>query len=245
MPSYFCTIPQSLKTISLCNGSGTKSPIKTFPIISMLTEQVMNYAILAGLWTVWCSLHSLLITRTVISFIDRRLQFYKRYHRILYNIFSLASFVLLFYISGKLPTIPVYRFSNFTELLRIVFFSMGVVLFIAGAKNYDLVQFMGLRQMFSNRNHHVLSKSGDFNAFGISKITRHPWYLAAFFVIWSSSKVVSDTGLIINIIFSLYLIFGTILEERKLVFEFGDSYKQYQKNVSMLFPLKWITKRFR
>jgi protein-S-isoprenylcysteine O-methyltransferase Ste14 len=33
---------------------------------------------------------------------------------------------------------------------------------------------------------------------------------------------------------------GTILEEQKLVEEFGDEYRAYQKKVSMLFPMKWI-----
>jgi protein-S-isoprenylcysteine O-methyltransferase Ste14 len=38
-------------------------------------------------------------------------------------------------------------------------------------------------------------------------------------------------------------VIGTILEERKLVREFGEPYREYQRNVSMFFPYKWLKAR--
>jgi protein-S-isoprenylcysteine O-methyltransferase Ste14 len=35
-------------------------------------------------------------------------------------------------------------------------------------------------------------------------------------------------------------VIGTFLEEQKLVLEFGDQYKVYQRQVSMFIPLKWL-----
>ena len=67
---------------------------------------------------------------------------------------------------------------------------------------------------------------------------RHPWYLAVFLLLWTSNQ---NTGsIIINGILSAYLVIGTLLEERKLVLEFGDRYREYQHNVSMFIPLKWL-----
>jgi len=43
-----------------------------------------------------------------------------------------------------------------------------------------------------------------------------------------------------NIVISAYFVIGAYLEERKLVREFGEVYREYQKNVSMLFPYKWL-----
>ena len=40
----------------------------------------------------------------------------------------------------------------------------------------------------------------------------------------------------INIILTIYIIMGSILEERKLVLEFGDAYVKYQQEVPMLIP---------
>jgi protein-S-isoprenylcysteine O-methyltransferase Ste14 len=37
-------------------------------------------------------------------------------------------------------------------------------------------------------------------------------------------------------VISIYFIIGSILEERKLVSEFGERYREYQQTVSMLIP---------
>ncbi len=49
--------------------------------------------------------------------------------------------------------------------------------------------------------------------------------------------------LLVNVILTAYLLTGTVLEERKLVLEFGDEYKEYQKKVSMFLPAKWVRSR--
>jgi len=48
------------------------------------------------------------------------------------------------------------------------------------------------------------------------------------------------SGLITNIILTIYLVVGTVLEERKLLMEYGEDYRQYQKKVSMLIPFKYL-----
>jgi len=60
-------------------------------------------------------------------------------------------------------------------------------------------------------------------------------------LIWATN--LDATAVIVNIILSVYVIVGTLLEERKLIREFGDEYREYQKKVSMLFPVKWIKAR--
>jgi protein-S-isoprenylcysteine O-methyltransferase Ste14 len=53
------------------------------------------------------------------------------------------------------------------------------------------------------------------------------------------------TAIVTIIPVTLYLIVGTVLEERKLVLELGEDYRRYQMQVSMLFPFKYLTARFR
>ena len=43
-----------------------------------------------------------------------------------------------------------------------------------------------------------------------------------------------------NGVLSVYLVVGTILEERKLVLEYGQVYRQYQHEVSMFVPWRWL-----
>jgi hypothetical protein len=69
-------------------------------------------------------------------------------------------------------------------------------------------------------------------------VIRHPWYAAVFILLWAGDLKPSE--IVINVILSGYLIIGTLLEERKLVLEFGDRYRQYQDKVSMFIPVKWL-----
>jgi protein-S-isoprenylcysteine O-methyltransferase Ste14 len=86
-----------------------------------------------------------------------------------------------------------------------------------------------------------MTESGEFDSSGVLGIVRHPWYLAVFILLWSRDLNVA--GFIINMVLSAYLLIGTLLEERKLVLEFGENYKAYQRQVSMLLPLKWLRSR--
>ena len=63
-------------------------------------------------------------------------------------------------------------------------------------------------------------------------------YFALIVYLWCQIFTVTD--IIVNIILTIYIIMGTILEEKKLVLEFGDSYAKYQQEVPMLIP---FTKR--
>jgi beta-lactamase class D len=49
----------------------------------------------------------------------------------------------------------------------------------------------------------------------------------------------------VNLVLSAYLVIGTLLEERKLMLEFGKEYRDYQGRVSMFLPIKWLNPRQR
>ena len=72
-------------------------------------------------------------------------------------------------------------------------------------------------------------------------MVRHPWYVAVFLLIWAGDQ--NAAAITVNLVLSAYLIVGTLLEERKLVIEFGEKYRSYQDRVSMFVPLKWLTAR--
>ena len=69
-------------------------------------------------------------------------------------------------------------------------------------------------------------------------LIRHPYYTATILLFWSGD--LDTTGLVINVVVTVYVVIGTWLEERKLVHEFGDRYRDYQRSVSMFVPWKWV-----
>ena len=114
----------------------------------------------------------------------------------------------------------------------------GILFFIMGAQRYSFSQFAGIRQIGKGIEHNLINKTGKLSSSGILGAVRHPFYAGLFPLIWARDLDIAF--FIVNIILSAYLIIGTILEERKLVLEFGDAYREYQQKVSMLFPLKFI-----
>lgn len=68
--------------------------------------------------------------------------------------------------------------------------------------------------------------------------TRHPLYFFILVMIWSSPDVTTDR-LLFNILFTAWIVLGTLLEERDLVAEFGKTYLNYQSKVPMLIPWKF------
>ena len=75
-----------------------------------------------------------------------------------------------------------------------------------------------------------------FRSPGLYKLVRHPIYLG--FLIFAWVTPVMTVGHLLFAVGSLiYILIGMRLEERDLVNEFGDTYKQYQDRVRGLVPL--------
>lgn len=64
---------------------------------------------------------------------------------------------------------------------------------------------------------------------------RHPLYLLMILMIWACPDLTADR-LLFNGLWTVWIIIGSILEERDLVLEFGDVYREYQRTVPMLIP---------
>jgi protein-S-isoprenylcysteine O-methyltransferase Ste14 len=123
-------------------------------------------------------------------------------------------------------------------VFQVFLLAIVVLLFFAGARHYDMLQFLGLRQIRRGISHSALTETGKLDTTGILGITRHPWYLGTILLIWARGFDVS--ALITNIILTIYLVVGTVLEERKLLIEYGEDYRRYRENVSMLIPFKYL-----
>ena len=67
---------------------------------------------------------------------------------------------------------------------------------------------------------------------------RHPLYFFIIVLFWSAPDVGSDR-LLFSVLWTLWIVVGSFLEERDLVAEFGENYRQYQKTVPMLFPWRF------
>jgi len=76
---------------------------------------------------------------------------------------------------------------------------------------------------------------------GVLRHLRHPWYLAGLLLLWGRDLAARD--LVTATLLSGYLYLGSVLEERRLLAEFGDRYRRYQRAVpaSSPFPAPRVT----
>ena len=80
-------------------------------------------------------------------------------------------------------------------------------------------------------------KSMPMTVKGAYRWMRHPLYFFMLLMIWSYPELTMDR-LIFNVLWTAWIIIGTIMEERDLVACFGDQYRNYRKIVPMIIPYR-------
>ena len=199
---------------------------------------MIRYILLILLWGGWCFLHSFMITPAVINLVRKRFKKANRYYRIFYNLAALVTLipVMSYYFSMKGP--PIFQWGGLLRIIQVLLAVSALILFIGGARRYDLAQFLGFRQFRGDNSCLTIKDDCSVDRGGILGIVRHPWYFGGILIVWARDLGMAD--ILTNLVISMYFVVGAFLEERKLLMEFGDEYRDYQQRVSMLFPYKWI-----
>ncbi len=97
----------------------------------------------------------------------------------------------------------------------------------------DHFSLFGLRQIFTSGD-----KSAEVGALktpALYKLVRHPIYFGFTLAFWFTPTM-TYTHLLFAVGMLVYTLMGALLEERDLVKVFGEEYRKYQSNVSMLIP---------
>ncbi len=205
----------------------------------------MKVVVLCVLWICWCFLHSLLITPSVLSFIQKQAPGLNRFYRLLYNGLSLLTILPLIIATRAADGQVILEWGGYAIAVRLLLLCAALLLFTGGAKEYDLGYFLGIKQLRSGEDPLLLSDNGQFSETGVFGIIRHPWYLGSLLFLWSILARYTLPVFLAICILSIYLVIGTMLEERKIIAQYHEAYGRYQQHVSMLFPWKWLKKLWR
>ena len=194
----------------------------------------MELVILALLWAGWCALHSLLISLKVVEALRAKLGDRYRFYRLFFNIASVLTLIPVLWYGSTLRGPVLFHWAGPSRVFQVLLIAVSLALFYAGARHYDTGQLLGLRQIREHGSSKGLTDTGGLDTRGILGVVRHPWYTAAMLIIWA--RPLDASVLVTNVVLTAYLIIGTRLEEAKLIHEFGDSYRDYQRKVPMFWP---------
>jgi len=197
--------------------------------ISMISKLLFLFLF----WVIYFAIHSVLADLKVKSILIRKIPGLKKTYRLLYNIVAVVTLLPVLLYGALIPVRYIFPPSQILVFIGLAFSTWGIIVMKKSFSYYNLKSFLGVAQL---KNPDVRESEG-LKTNGILGQVRHPLYsggllIIAGFMLFSPSYAnwVTSFSLI------LYTIIGTKLEERKLVIEFGEAYKTYQKKVPMLIP---------
>lgn len=102
---------------------------------------------------------------------------------------------------------------------------------VASLEGFDLFGDRALRRHLRGRP----ERPAALTIRGPYRWVRHPLYLFTLVLIWSNLDLTADQVLF-DVLWTAWILVGTLLEERDLVAELGEPYRDYQRRVPMLLP---------
>ncbi|KAF1714790.1 hypothetical protein CSC71_03240 [Pseudoxanthomonas sangjuensis] len=155
-----------------------------------------------------------------------------------YVLLSSLALILLFWQWRALPQ-AIWRFNDETVRLALYGLSaIGWLLVLSGTFMINHFDLFGLRQVWRySRGRHEDGSIPPFVTRACYRIVRHPLMLGFLIAFWSTPTMTLGHLLFALATTGYILIAVKFLEERDLVATYGDTYREYQRNVPMILPL--------
>jgi methanethiol S-methyltransferase len=196
-------------------------------------ELLPSLLINAGLLGIFAVQHSVMARPSFKKFWTRIVP--KEIERSTYVLFASLALALILWQWRPLPQL-VWSVSNDAAVIAIVALSWsGWALLLASTFLISHFHLFGLSQGFTRL---LGIKEGGDHAFVTPlfyRWIRHPIYAGFIIAFWAAPHM-SVGRLFFAIATTGYIFIGIFFEERDLVGEFGDRYRQYRRQVGMLFP---------
>lgn len=182
--------------------------------------------------------HSLFASLWLKGLVHRRWPQLMPAYRLTFNLLSIILLIPLLWLIQQNPGALIWQWPGLWGWGMKTVTVAAMLGFLWSLKSYDNMVFLGITQ-WRNRHTH----SGDqhdpeqLHISTLHRFVRHPWYFFFLVVMWTQD--LHSTQLFAYALISIYLVVGSIMEERKLVAHFGKAYIEYSRMVPGLIPLPW------
>lgn len=189
-----------------------------------------QHIILAAAWICYGILHSLLASSGFKQLLKKRFGEKFVSYRLFYTFFAATGLIAIILFQASISLLALFKPNAAVRISGQLIAVAGLAIMIVCIKKY-FMQTSGLRWLIESNSTDKLMITG------IHRFVRHPLYLGTFIFIWGCWLIAPSLSLLIsNFIITAYTLIGIQFEEKKLVTEFGEAYKEYRKKVPMIIP---------
>jgi len=200
-----------------------------------MTSHIAELLALAIAWLAYGTLHSLLASLRCKAWFRARWPQQMHGYRIAFNVSAVALLVPVLVFERSLDAIPLWAWAGSAKIIALSLMAVAILCFIWSTRYYDMPHFIGTRQW--HRKKSTNDDEGTFTISPLHRFVRHPWYSLALVILWT--RDIESSTLLSNLMISGYFIIGAKLEENKLIAQFGDRYREYQRRVPGIVPQPW------
>lgn len=180
-----------------------------------------------GLALAFCVQHSIMVRRSFRQWMERIVD--PLYHGAIYTIASSVVLIAMVVLWQESTILLVRLEGGWWWLARAVFI-LTLAGFYWGARSLGRFDTFGIDPLRGREPQQTgLVIRGPY------RWVRHPLYLFVLVLMWSYPELTADR-LLFNLLWSIWIVVGSVLEERDLVIAFGEDYLEYQRSVPMLLP---------
>ena len=151
-----------------------------------------------------------------------------------YLVFVALATATLVFLWAPLPTVLWDTSGSLVGhvLLGVFFLGWAIVLFSTFLINH--FQLFGLQQAYQS-NSQAMSKKDVFVTPLLYKLVRHPMMSGVLIALWAVPTL-TVSRLVFNVVMTSYVFIGLYFEEKTLVDELGDEYREYRKTTPSVIP---------
>jgi methanethiol S-methyltransferase len=203
-----------------------------FTLINIGIGTVPALAFDAFLCVLFFLQHSILVRKGVRNGLSKSIP--DDYYGAFYAISSGVALLIMLLFWQR--TVPIYKAEGMVYWIVRVIFILCIAGFYWGIESLGFFDPFGtiiIKLKIRNKKPETLP----LTVKGPYRWIRHPLYFFSLLMIWSSPDLTADK-LLFNIIWTIWIIIATLLEERDLLLDFGNGYREYQSRVPMLIPYK-------
>jgi protein-S-isoprenylcysteine O-methyltransferase Ste14 len=152
-----------------------------------------------------------------------------------YVLFASLTLLLLYWQWQPIPE-PVWTVRNSIAAAALdAIFWLGWIVLLVSTFLLNHFELFGLSQVFARLFGNKLPEV-KFGAPLLYRRVRHPIYLGVLLAVWATPSMTIG-HLLFSVLITGYILIGIQLEERDLVQQFGDQYRNYRQQAAMLVPL--------